>query len=119
MREMTVSLRNDIIATMKDTVHITKVAQQVNLTPNSQPEMITQDTPQQPPRVEELNNLINEMDIEMTLNKRKAPKPSEETQNREKQVAKEETTSESASKTRVGARKSRQNKTLLKGQKQL
>jgi len=36
---------------------------QTNLTPNSQPELITQDTPQPSPRVEELNSLIDEMDI--------------------------------------------------------
>ena len=37
---------------------------QTNLTPNSQPELITQDTPQPSSRVEELNNLIDRMDIE-------------------------------------------------------
>ena len=30
----------------------------IDRTPNSQPELITQDTSQQTPRVEELNNLI-------------------------------------------------------------
>ena len=40
MREMTVSLRNDITSTMKDIINTTKGEQQVNLTPNSQPEMI-------------------------------------------------------------------------------
>ena len=119
MREMIVSLINDITAIMKDTINTTKGEQQVNLTSNSQPELITQDTPQQPPRFEEPNNLIDEIDIEKIPNKRKAPTPSEEIQNQENQVAKEETTSESASKTRAGARKSRQNKTLPKGQKQL
>ena len=57
------------------------------------------------------------MDIEKTHNKRKAPTPSEETKNQENQVAPEETTNESVSKTRVGARNPRQNKTLPKGKK--
>ena len=45
------------------------------------------------------------MDIEKTPNKRKVPSPLEETQNQETQVAKEKTTSESASKTKTGARR--------------
>ena len=35
----------------------------IDLTSKSQPELIIQDNPQQTPRVEELNNLIEEMDI--------------------------------------------------------
>ena len=35
MRKMTASLRNNIIATMKDIINTTKGEQQVNLTPNS------------------------------------------------------------------------------------
>ena len=58
MCEMTVSLRNDITVTMKDTINIIKGEQQINLTPKSQPELT-----QYPPRVEELKNLIDEMDI--------------------------------------------------------
>ena len=42
----------------------------IDITPNLQPDLITQDTPQQTPRVEELNNLIEEVDIEKTPNKR-------------------------------------------------
>ena len=79
----------------------------IDLTPNSQPEPITQDTPQQTPRDEQLNNLIEEMEIEKKTNKRKPPTPSEETQNQEDQEA-IENNSESASKTRAGTRKSRQ-----------
>ena len=75
MREMTMNLRNDITATMKDAIN-TKGEQQVNLIPNSQPELITQDSLQQQPRVKELNNLIDEMDIGKISNKRKAPTPS-------------------------------------------
>ena len=68
------------------------------LTPNSQPEPITQDTPQQTPRDEELNNLIEEMDIENTPNKRKTPTPFEDNQNQEDQEATKKADSESASK---------------------
>ena len=39
---------------MKTTNEETKM----DLTPHSQPELITQDTPQQTPRVEELNSII-------------------------------------------------------------
>ena len=59
------------------------------------------------------------MDIEKTSNKRKAPTPSEKSQNQEDQEAIEETNSDSTSKTRSGTRKSRQKKTLPKGPKQL
>ena len=58
------------------------------------------------------------MEIEKSPNKRKTPTPSEETQNQEDQEA-IEITSESASKTRAITRKSRQKKTLQKGQKQV
>ena len=63
----------------------------IDRTPNSQPELITQDTSQQTPRVEELNNLIEQMDIGKPTNKRKTPTPSEENQNQEGQEATEET----------------------------
>ena len=53
----------------------------IALTPNSQPELITQDTPQQTLKVEELNNLIEDMDTEKTPNKKKTPTPSKENQN--------------------------------------
>ena len=64
MREITMSLRNDIKETLKDEMNTNKGEIKRNLTPNSQPELITQDTPQQTLRVEELNNLIEAMDIE-------------------------------------------------------
>ena len=89
----------------------------MHLTPNSQPEPITQDTPQQTPRVEELNNLIDEMDIEKPPNKRKAPTSSEEKQDQEDQEETEDTNSDPTSKTRADTRKSRLNKTLPKGPK--
>ena len=46
---------------------------QTNLTPNSQPELFTQDTSQPSPRVEELNNLIDEMDIEKNPQTKESP----------------------------------------------
>ena len=52
-----------------------------NLTPTSQPEQTTQEPPQSTLRVEDLNNLIEEMVIEKTLDKKKAPKPSSESEN--------------------------------------
>ena len=81
MREILMSLRNDIKATLKETMETNNDESKMDITPHSQPELITQDTPQQTPRVEELNSLIEEMDIEKTLNKRKAPTSSEESQN--------------------------------------
>ena len=88
----------------------------MNITPHSQPELITKDTPQQTPRVEELNNLIDEMDIEKTPNKRKAPTSSEEKQDQEDQEETEDTNSDPTSKTRSDTRKSRLNKTLPKSE---
>ena len=61
--EITMNIRKDIKETLKDTMNTNKEKIKIDLTPNSQPELITQDTPQQTPRVEELNNLIEEMDI--------------------------------------------------------
>ena len=76
MREMAVSISKDIKATMKESMKTMN-----SLTPSSQPELITQGTPQLSPRVVELNDLIQEMDIEKTPNKRKVPTPSNEDQN--------------------------------------
>ena len=117
MREITISLRNDIKETLKDAMNTNKEKITIDITPNLQQELITQDTQQQPPRVEELNTPIEEMDIEKTSNKKKTPKPSEENQNQEDQEATEETNSESTSNTRAGTRKFRQKKILPKGQK--
>ena len=64
MREITTSVRNDIRETLKDAMITKGEESKVDLTPNSQPEPITQDTPQQTPRDEQLNNLIEEMKIE-------------------------------------------------------
>ena len=87
MREISMSLRNDIKATLKDAMKIFNEETKMDLTPHSQLELITQDTPQQTPRVEKLNSLIEEMDIEKTPNKRETPTPSEESQNQEDQEA--------------------------------
>ena len=107
MREITMSVRNDIKETLKDAITTKKEERKIALTPNSQPEPITQDISQQTPRNEELNNLADEMDIEKTPNKRKTPTPSEENQKQEDQEAIEETNSKSASKTRAGTRKTK------------
>ena len=117
MREISTSVRNDINKTLKEVLTTKIEDRKLDLTPNSQPEPITQDTLQLTPRAVQLNNLIEEMEIEKKPNKRKTPSPSEETQNQEDQEA-IETNSESASKMRAGTRKSRQKKTLPKGQKQ-
>ena len=68
--------------------------------------------------MEDLNDLIDEIDIEKTLNKRKVPTTfnEKENQNQETQQIANDSTSESATKTRAGARKSRLNKTLQTGQ---
>ena len=115
MREMAVSISNDIKATMKESMKTTNNEQQISLTPNSQPELITQDTPHPSPRVAELNDLIEEMDIGKSPNKREAPTPSNDDQNQDIQEVVKEPTSEPSPKTRTGARKSRINKTLQKG----
>ena len=83
MKEIAVSIRNDIKAPMKESIKTTNNEQQINLTPNSQPELITQDTSQPSPRVAELNDFIEEMDIEIKLNKRKEPTPPNENQNQD------------------------------------
>ena len=118
MREMVVSISNDIKEPMKESMKTKNNEQQISLTPNSQPELITQDTPQLSPRVEELNDLIEEMDIKKNHNKRKSPTPSHESQNQDIRQVATKPTSESSSNTRARARKLRINKTLQKGHKQ-
>ena len=86
MREIAPSFRNDIKETLKDVMITKKKERKIDLTPNSQPEPITQDTPQTL-RDEQLNNLIEEMEIEKKPNKRKTPTPFKETQNQEDQEA--------------------------------
>ena len=100
MQEFAVSIRSNIKESIKESMNAKAEENRMNLTPNSQPELITQDTPQPSPRVEELNSLIDEMDIKKTLNKREAPTPSNETeiQNQETQGTAYDSTSESATK---------------------
>ena len=85
MREMTVSIRNDIKVTRRESMNTKKEVQQMILTLNSQPELITQDTTQPSTRVEELNYLIEEINVEKNPNLRNAPTPSNENQNQENQ----------------------------------
>ena len=117
MREMVASISNDIKEPMKESMKTKNNEQKISLTPNSQPELITQDTPPPSPRVAELNDLIEEMDIEKKHNKRKAPTPSNKDQNQDIQEVVKEPASESSSTTRAGARKLRINKTLPKRHK--
>ena len=78
MKQMTVSMRSNIVESMNTEPMINN---QTNLSPMSQLEPITQDSPHLTPPVEDLNDLIEEMEIETTPKKRKAPKPSNETEN--------------------------------------
>ena len=78
MKKMTVSIRSNIVKSMNTQPMINN---QTNLSPMSQLEPITQDSPHLTTQVEDLNDLIEEMEIETTPKKRKAPKPSNETEN--------------------------------------
>ena len=72
---------------------------QTNLTPLSQRELITQDSPHSPPQLEDLNNIIEEIDIGKSPNKRKAPTPLNDTKNQDNpQDVVNDTTSDSAGK---------------------
>ena len=72
---------------------------QTNLTPLSQPEPITQKSPNPTPQVEDLNNIIEEMDIKNTPNKRNPLTPSTETENQDESYEDaNQTTSDSAKK---------------------
>ena len=86
----------------------------------SPPEPINQNSSQQTLQVEELNNLIDKMNIEKSLNKRKVSTPSTEIKNQDESKDITEDTSESArkNKERAAARKSRLNKTQQKGNRQ-
>ena len=64
MREIAVSISNDIKATMKESMKTTNNEHQISLTSNSLPELITQDTQQPSSRVSKLTDIIEEMDIE-------------------------------------------------------
>ena len=116
MKEMAVSIRNNIVDTMKTQRTIKETT---NVTPISPTELITQSS-HRTPQVEELNNLIYNMDIEKSPNKRKAPTPSNENENQEEEKESTEDNSDSArkNKERAAARKSRLNKTQQKGHKQ-
>ena len=64
----------------------------------SPPEPINQNSSQQTPQVEELNNLIDKMNIEKSLNKRKVSTPSSEIKNQDESKDITEDTSDSARK---------------------
>ena len=115
MKEMAISIRNNIVDTMKTQA----TNNPTNLTPMSPPEPITQ-SPYSTPQVEESKNIIDEMDIEKSPNKRKASTPSTENEHQEESKKLTEDTSKSArkNKERVAARNSRINKTQQKGHKQ-
>ena len=81
MKEMAVSIRNNIVDTMKTQRTIKETT---NVTPISPTELITQSS-HRTPQVEELNNLIYNMDIEKSPNKRKAPTPFNENENQEEE----------------------------------
>ena len=113
---MLVSIRSNIVESMKAQ---TLTNNKSKLTLMSQPEWITQDLPHPTPQVTDLNNLIGEMDIENIPHKRKIPPPSNKTENQnENQIERNNTTFESATKTRAASRNSRLNKFLQKGHKQ-
>ena len=76
---MAVSISNDIKTTRKESMKKTNNEQQISLILNSQPELITQDTPKPSSTVAELKDLIKVMDIEK--NTRKVPTSSNEDQN--------------------------------------
>ena len=107
MKEMVVSIRHNIIDAMNThTPNSTTI-----LTPTNSPEIITQ-SPNPIIQKDELNNISEDIDIEQTLNKRKAPTPSNENEKDDNKETKD-ITSESArkNKERAAARKSRLNKT--------
>ena len=85
MKEMSVSIRQNIVDTMKIQ---TTIKEKTNLTPISPIEPITQSS-QPTPQVDEINNLTDDMDIEKSPNKRNAPTPSNENENQEKEEEEE------------------------------
>ena len=107
MKEMVVSIRHNIIDAMK----IQTSTSTANLTPTNSPEPITQ-SPNPTTQEDEPNNITEEIDIEKTPNKRKAPTQSNENKQDDYKETKDDT-SESArkNKERAAARKSRLNKT--------
>ena len=86
MKEMAVSIRKNIV----DTMNIqTTIIEKTNITPISPIEPITQSS-QPTPQVDETNNLTEDMDIEKSPNKRKAPTSSNENENQEEEEEEEE-----------------------------
>ena len=114
MREIATSVRNDIKETLKDAMITKKEEIKLDLTPNLQQESITEDTPQQTLRDEQLNNLIEEMEIEKNLTRGKHQHHMKKLKTKKDQEA-IETNSESASKTRASTMKSRQKRPYRKG----
>ena len=122
MKEMAVSIRQNIVDTLKTQ---TTIKEKTNLTPISPTEPITQ-SPHPTPQVEKINNLTDDMEIEKSPNKRNAPTPSNENEDQEEEEEEEEEieitedNSDSArkNKERSVARKSRLNKTQQRGHKQ-
>ena len=111
---MVVSIRDNII----DAMNTQTSTSTTNLTPTNSPELITQ-SPNPIIQQDELNNISEDMDIEKSPNKRKAPTPSNENEQDDNKETKDDT-SESArkNKERAAARKSRLNKTQQKGYNQ-
>ena len=98
MKEMVVSIRQNIIDAMK-----TQITNNItNLTPTTAPEPITQ-SPHPTPQVEEPNNITDEMDIEKNPNKRKATIPSIENEQQEESKESTDDTTESARKNKERA----------------
>ena len=114
MKEMVVSIRHNII----DAMNTQKPNSTTILTPTNSPKIITQ-SPNPTIQQDELNNISEDMDIEKSPNKRKAPTPSNENEQDDNKDTKDDT-SESArkNKERAAARKSRLNKTQQKGHNQ-
>ena len=83
VKEIAVSVERNIIDFINARVGNNKKS---NLTLNSRPESITKNTPQPGPRVEELIDLINEINIEQSPNKRKLSTSSGETKNQNQET---------------------------------
>ena len=113
MKEMVVSIRHNIIDAMNtQTPNSTTI-----LTPTNSPEIITQ-SPNPTLQQDELNNISEDMDIEKSPNKRKAPTPSNENEQDDKETKDDPSDSARKNKERAAARKSRLNKTQQKGHNQ-
>ena len=78
MKERASIIRSRIVDLMRESIS----NKQSNLTPMSQPEPITQDSPHLTPQIDDLNNLIEEVDIKKSSNKRKTSTPLNDTDNK-------------------------------------